>query len=121
MPVTQTMLNMALEQGKGQKITAIHLRVGRMSSIVPESVEVFFDYLSKDTLAEGAELHFEVKPIEMSCKECGRKADLSSWIEQLPHIIMMKAISRGCECGSKNLHVSGGVGFKLVSIEVEPK
>jgi hydrogenase nickel insertion protein HypA len=115
------MLNMALDQANGQKITDIHLRVGRMSSIVPESVDVFFDYLSEDTLAEGAKLHFEIKPIEMSCKNCGRKADLSSWAEQLPHVIMMKAISCGCECGSKNLHVTGGVGFELVSLEVEPK
>ena len=52
MAVTQAMLNMALEHAKGHRITDIYLQVGRMSAIVPESVEVFFDYLSKDTLAE---------------------------------------------------------------------
>lgn len=120
MAVTQAMLNMALAHADGQRITDIYLQVGRMSAIVPESVEVFFDYLSQDTLAEGAALHFEVLPIEMTCLDCGRGADLSEWADEPPRAIMMEALGRGCECGSKKLRLSGGVGFKMVSLNVEP-
>ena len=119
MAVTQAMLNMALEHAQGCRITGIHLQVGRMSAIVPESVELFFDYLSQDTLAEGAKLHFEILPIQMTCMDCGRQADLSEWAGELPRTIMMKALSRGCECGSNNLRVTGGVGFDMVSLSVE--
>jgi len=120
MAVTQAMLNMALAHADGQRITDIYLQVGRMSAIVPESVEVFFDYLSQDTLAEGAALHFEVLPIEMTCLDCGRGADLSEWADEPPRVIMMEALHRGCECGSKKLRLSGGVGFEMVSLNVVP-
>ena len=119
MAVTQAMLNMALEYADGQRITDIYLRVGRMSAIVPESVELYFDYLSQDTLAEGARLHFERQPIEMTCMDCGRLADLSERADEPPQAIIMEALSRGCECGSKRLRVTGGVNFEMVSLGVE--
>lgn len=119
MPVTQAILNLALEAAEGQRVTDIYLRVGRMSAIVPASVEVFFAHLSKDTQAEGARLHFEVEPVEMTCLDCGRPADLSQWADQLPQIIMARAIGAGCVCGSKRLRVTGGVRFGVVKIEVE--
>ncbi len=119
MPVTQAMLNMALQHADGQRIADIYLQVGKMSAIVPESVEVFFDYLSEGTLAEGATLHFERVPIEMSCLDCGQQADLSQWADESPQSIMMKALHRGCECGSKKLRVTGGVGFEMTSLNVE--
>ena len=119
MPLTQSLLNLALKSAGGQRITDIYLEVGQMSVVVPESVEVFFDYLSQDTLAEGAKLHFDIKPIEMTCLDCGELQDLSEWLSERPHIIMQKAFARACTCGSKNLRVTGGVKFGLVSIDVE--
>jgi hydrogenase nickel incorporation protein HypA/HybF len=119
MSVTQAMLDMALEYAQGQRITDIHLQVGRMSLIVPECVEFYFEYLSKGTQAEGATLHFEAVPLEMTCLDCGRQADLSDWADDLPRAIMVEALARGCECGSNNLRVTGGTGFHMVSLEVE--
>jgi len=120
MPVTQALLKMALEQADGRRITDIYLRVGRMSAIVPATVEVFFDYLSRATLAEGSKLHFEIVPVEMTCLDCNRQVDLVEWRDETPHLILQKAFARGCECGSRNLRVSGGVQFGLTSIDVEP-
>jgi len=119
MTVTQAMLNMALEYAKGCRITDIYLQVGKLSAVVPESVELYFEYLSKDTLAEGATLHFEIQPVEMTCQDCGQQADLSEWADEAPQTIMLKAITRGCGCGSQNLRVTGGVSFGMVSLEVE--
>jgi len=120
LPVTQTMLNMALEHANGRRISDVYLQAGRMSAIVPESVEVFFEYLSKGTLAQGAKLHFEILPVEMACSDCGRALDLGEWAVLQPHVMMQRAFDQGCECGSKNLKVTGGVGFGLVSIDVKP-
>jgi hydrogenase nickel incorporation protein HypA/HybF len=119
MSVTQAMLDMALKHAQGQRITDIYLRVGRMSLIVPESVEFYFKYLSKGTLAEGATLHFETVPLEMTCADCGRRADLSDWADEQPRAIMIQALARGCECGSNNLRIAGGTGFDMVSLEVD--
>ena len=119
MAVTQGVLNMALEHAAGHRVTDIHLLAGQFSAVVPSSVEVFFKYLSKDTLAEGARLHFETVPLEMTCQACGRKIDLAEWIHERPQLIMARAIAKGCLCGSKNLRVSGGVSFTLASVELE--
>lgn len=119
MPVTQGILNLALEAAAGRRITDIYLQVGRLAAIVPSSVEVFFDHLSKGTPAEGARLHFAMLPLEMSCLDCGRAADLSAWLDDRPQVIMARAIAQGCVCGSKRLRVTGGVSFGMTRIEVE--
>ena len=118
MPVTQGILNLALEYANGHRVTDIFLNVGRMAPVVPDSVDLFFDYLSKDTLAEGAKLHFEIEPVEMTCQTCGHKVDLSEWSDERPQLIMAKAIAKGCPCGSKALRVTGGVAFGVVSINI---
>jgi hydrogenase nickel incorporation protein HypA/HybF len=120
MAITQAMLDMALEHANGHRITDIYLQVGRLSAVVPESVELYFDYLSKNTLAEGATLHFEAVPIEMVCTDCGQPADLSEWADWPPRAIMIQAMDQGCSCGSKRLRVTGGVDFHMVSLNVEP-
>ncbi len=119
MPVTQGILNMALEAAEGHRVTDIYLQVGCMAAVVPSSVEIFFDHLSKGTLAEGARLHFETLPVEMACIDCGRSADLSQWTDERPQIIMARAIARGCVCCRKRLRVTGGATFGMVKIEVE--
>jgi hydrogenase nickel incorporation protein HypA/HybF len=119
MSITQAMLDLALEHAKGYRITDIHLRVGGMSLVVPESVEFYFEYLSQGTLAEGATLHFETVPLEMTCLDCGRQADLNEWGDEQPRAVMVQTLARGCECGSKNLRVTGGTDFSMVSLEVD--
>ncbi len=119
MPVTQALLDLALKHADGRRITDVYLEVGRMSAIVPDSVEVFFQYLSEGTLAEGADLHFTIRPLEMTCQDCDREMDLSQWAAENPQLVMQKAFRRGCQCGGKHLQVSGGVSFGLVSIDVE--
>jgi hydrogenase nickel incorporation protein HypA/HybF len=120
MAVTQALLDMALDHADGRRVTDVYIQVGRMSAIVPGSVEVFFKYLSEDTPAEGARLHFEILPIEVTCQDCDRPVDLSEWTDNAPHTVLQKAFARGCECGSKNLRVTGGVSFGLTSIDVDP-
>ena len=116
MAITQALINISLEHAGSREISDIYLRVGQMSAIVPESVDVFFEHLSKDTLAEGAKLHFEIQPIQMTCQDCGKRANIDEWRGQKPHLIMLGAITAGCECGSKKLRVSDGVEFNVISI-----
>lgn len=120
MAVTQALIDMVLEHAAGHRVTDIYLEVGRLSAVVPESVEVFFKHLSKGTLAEGAKLHFRMLPIELTCIDCGQRMDLDELSGSHPLSILQRAIAEGCKCGSKNLCVTGGVGFALVSIDIEP-
>ncbi|MHB8105287.1 MAG: hydrogenase maturation nickel metallochaperone HypA, partial [Dehalococcoidales bacterium] len=71
--ITESMLSLALEkatEAKAAKITRINLVVGELSGVVPDCVQFYFDHISKNTLADGAALNFETKPIQIQCRKC---------------------------------------------------
>ncbi len=119
MSITQGVLDLALKYAAGRKVTDIFLSVGVAAPVVADSVDMFFEYLSKGTQAEGARLHFEITPVVMTCQDCGRVADLDAWRGQRPQLVMARALAAGCPCGSKNLRATSGLAFNVVRLEVE--
>lgn len=74
--ITENILRIALEYAEkagAQRIRRIHLVIGELSGIVDESVKFYFDFVGKDTIAEGAELVFEKKPAQLRCRSCRRE------------------------------------------------
>jgi hydrogenase nickel incorporation protein HypA/HybF len=111
LPATEGILSVALEaaeQNRAGRITAINLVIGDMASIVDDSVQFYFDILSKGTLAEGAALNFRRESATATCWDCGYRFEVS-----IP-------LTGECpECGGVHLQVSGGKEFYVESIEVE--
>jgi len=73
LPVTESILNIALKHAhanKVHKVLSISLRVGEMSDLEDEWIQRYFDYLSKDTVAEGAKLKIERVPVTLKCDQC---------------------------------------------------
>jgi hydrogenase nickel incorporation protein HypA/HybF len=104
--VLDVVLNAAAEAG-AERIYAIHLVIGDLSSIVDESVQFYFDFLSRDTLAAGAALHFKREAAMQHCLACGAEHEAS-----IP-------LATACPaCGSERLRISGGRSFYIESIEV---
>ena len=100
LPVTQGILSISLEaaeQAGGRRIIGINLLVGDLSSIVDDSVQFYFDILSKGTLAEGAALEFRRLPASVMCWDCGRRFEVTAPLPSAcPH------------CGGFKLQVMGG-------------
>jgi len=119
MPVTQSLLNMILEEAEDYRVIDIYIDVGVVSFILPDQVEIFFKYLSRGTIAENAKLHFQTKPLEIKCPDCKRTCDLSAFRAEEPRVVLYKALSRECECGNQKMSITKGTGFELISIEVE--
>jgi len=109
--VTENILQIALDAAQkngARRITAIHLVIGELSSIVDDSVQFYFDLLSKGTLAENATLHFQRVPSVAVCLDCTHQFDARAPLEP-----------RCPQCGSARLQIRGGREFFIESIEVE--
>jgi hydrogenase nickel incorporation protein HypA/HybF len=107
LPITESILKIATDAAAGRRITTIHLVVGELSSIVDDSVQFYFDMLSKGTVAEGAALDFERRPATVTCRDCGERSDVRAPLpSSCPH------------CGSVKLQVTGGRELRVDSIEV---
>ena len=72
-----------------------------------DSVQFYWDIVSRGTIAEGAELHFERVPGTLRCQGCH-------------HIFPLNGRDYACPvCGEKQVVVAGGDDFRLESIEVD--
>jgi hydrogenase nickel incorporation protein HypA/HybF len=111
LPVTQGILDVSLEAARGagaRRILVINLVVGNLSSIVDDSVQFYFDILSRGTPAEGATLRFQRQPATALCRDCGHEFEAT-----IP-------LTPACpSCGSARLEISGGREFRVESIEVD--
>jgi len=109
--VTETILKIALDTGceaRAKRINAVSLVIGDLTSYVDDSIQFYFDFLSKGTLAEGATLKFRREPALAVCQSCQHQFTVTP---PLPPFCPA--------CQAHTLQVSGGKGFYIESIEVD--
>jgi len=87
-PLVQSILKTAsahAAEHKATRVSSISLVVGDGSGYVPESIQMYFDILSKGTICEGAKILIKrVKPL-MKCEGCGREFERSPFSFDCPH------------------------------------
>lgn len=108
--VTQSLLEIALRHAaaaEAGRITDLYIVVGQLSTMIDDSVQFYWDTISQNTAAEGAQLHFRRIPAELLCADCG-------------HRYALPPDSFACpRCGSVRVTVVAGEEFYLESIEVQ--
>jgi len=67
-----------------KKVESISLRIGEMRQVVPEALQFGFEFVSKSTPLEGAELIIENVPIKGHCFNCNHEFILKNWLENCP-------------------------------------
>ena len=108
--ITESLLEISLRHGQeagATRITDLYLVIGQLSSIVDDSVQFYWDLIAKDTLAEGACLHFERIRTELLCHDCGQQYHPTRDELACP------------ACGSIRLKVIAGEEFFLKAIDIE--
>ncbi len=110
MTVTENMLNIVLaeaEKAGAKRVSKITLVIGELSSIIDDSVQLYFDMLSEGTPAAGALLDFTHIPATLRCRACG-------------HIFPKHASNFTCPlCGGDGALTGDAKEFYVESIEVE--
>lgn len=61
------------EKCRLRRVGEITLVIGELSSVIDESVQMYFDLLSEGTACEGAQLRFEHRPAMLRCVACGKE------------------------------------------------
>ena len=110
--VTESILNIAIDHAQranAARVTDLNLVIGRLSSIVDDSIQFYWDILTENTLCSGSTLHFRRIPATLACLACEHHFTLEGELTPCP------------ACGSGQVKVITGEEFYLDSIEVEPK
>jgi hydrogenase nickel incorporation protein HypA/HybF len=110
MGVTQALLEMSINKANeagAKAIRQINLVIGDMSSVLDDSVQFYFNFLSQGTLAEGARLVFRRIPIEARCRQCKHDFNPVGDKWKCP------------QCGNGAIDIIAGSEFFMDSIEVE--
>lgn len=108
--VTQSMLNLVLEEAalrNVNKVTKVNLVIGELTGLDGESIKFYFDVLSENTIAHGAELNFTKVRAQFKCRECGNVFERDNFTFNCPI------------CGAKGIMANKGKEFYIDSIEVE--
>lgn len=106
--IVQNILNIIdkeSEKNGFSKVISINLAVGEVSGVVPDCLNDFFPYASKDTIAEGANLGVRKIEVKMRCKECGYEGKPKD--------------ARCPACKSRSFKIVEGREFYIDSLEVQ--
>ena len=110
--VTERILDIVVKHAEAnsvQRVLSIQLRIGELSDLENEWIQKYFDYLSKDTVANGAKLRIERAPVVMQCDECAHSFEVN-----------MKEIKEiQCpECDNKKCSLVSGREYYIKDMEV---
>jgi hydrogenase nickel incorporation protein HypA/HybF len=110
--VTHKILDVVLRHAQANganKVVSIQLKIGELSDLEDEWIQKYFDYISKDTIAQNAMLVIERIPVVMKCNDCAHSFKVN--------IKQMKDIQ--CpECAHKKYTLISGSGYKIKNMEV---
>lgn len=97
-----------LEKHPGLKPERVAVRVGEMLHLVPDSVQMHYELVTRGTSLEGAALDLTEEPVRIRCQACSREGGVED------HHLLMCA-----ECGSRDVTLLGGEDVVIDAIEFE--
>lgn len=108
--ISENILDIAIrhaERVEARKIIDLYLVIGDLSSIIDDSVQFYWDIITKDTIAEESTLHFKRIKTVLECKKCKQLYQPNDRELACP------------SCGSVQVNIVSGNEFYLESINVE--
>ncbi len=114
MAVTKDILDIVLKYAaanNAKQVLGVGLKIGELRDVVDDYMQRFFNYLSRDTIADGAKLKIEHAPIIFRCS-CGETFQVS-----IKRVMSSKPTI--CPyCSGRNAVLNSGQEFEIIGIEV---
>ncbi len=110
MAVTESLLRIARENAEkagARRVLELKVTIGQLSSFVDDSIQFYWDIISRGTPCEGARLRFERVPARFKCRDCGVEYALEGDLAACPG------------CGGARIEIVAGMEFQLDSIVVD--
>jgi hydrogenase nickel incorporation protein HypA/HybF len=105
--VSAAVVDTAVRHAAGRRITSVHLRVGALRQVVPDSLAFYFEIVARDTVCEGAVLEQERIAARLRCEGCE-----AEWAADAPAF-------RCPACAGGDVTVVCGDELEVESIDVE--
>lgn len=112
--LTKNILNTALNYARktnSEKVVTIVLRLGALRDIKKEWITHYFKYISKGTIAEGAEILVFTDPVVCRCHDCDKNFEVDR-DEFTGEDILCPF------CSTHNYTLISGTKFQIEGIEV---
>jgi hydrogenase nickel incorporation protein HypA/HybF len=110
--ITERILDIVLKHANTnevRRVVRVHLKIGALSDLEDEWIQHYFDYLSRGTVAENAQLAITRTPALLSCQSCGCSFEAER----------QELGSAKCpECGDTNLELAAGREYLIENMEV---
>jgi hydrogenase nickel incorporation protein HypA/HybF len=89
-------------------VDAIHVRLGKATGVMPESLQFAFDALKEPTVAKNAKLTIELVPVGGACNDC--KKDFH--VDDAPYVFACPL------CGSSSFEITRGREMEISDMEM---
>jgi hydrogenase nickel incorporation protein HypA/HybF len=110
--VTESILNIVVKHAtanQAEKVLSISLKIGELTDLAGECIQHYFDYLSKNTIAEGAMLNIARSPVVFQCNDCQTTFQVS--LKDSGKLVCS-------QCGGAKVVLVSGREFYIQHIEV---
>jgi hydrogenase nickel incorporation protein HypA/HybF len=107
MALAEGILEVVLDVAQDRPVKRVHLHVGALHAVVPESLQFSFQVAAQDTPADEAMLSIDQVHAVFQCNHCGEVTDIAT----PPY---------NCRsCGSADVTISAGDELIVESVELE--
>lgn len=121
--IARAVVETALAHAGGRRVAKVHLRVGRLRQVVPESLAFCFGIVGRETACEDASLDLELVDALLGCDRCGQQWDPAPSADPAsrhrPGSMPPLPRFRCPACAGSGARVLRGEELEVESIEVE--
>lgn len=96
-------------RAEGREVTAVHVRIGQLRQVVPDTLTYCWSMVAADTTLDGSVLEVEQIPVRLSCASCGAEEDLGDSLVLVCQL-----------CASLDVTVVSGEELLVTALDLAP-